>query len=97
LIDSILDTGAKALHFGNAVDLAEMLTLVSADKIVFGNVDPAGQLRGGTPESVREATLTVLEKCANYPNFILSSGCDIPPVSPLENIDAFFKTAAEFS
>ena len=96
LVNSILDTGAQALHFGNAVDMEKILSLVPGDRIVFGNVDPAGQLRNGTPESVREATLNVLQKCSRYPNFILSSGCDIPPVSPLSNIDAFFKTAAEF-
>ncbi len=25
-----------------------------------------------------------------YPNFLISSGCDIPPITPWENIDAFF-------
>ena len=96
LVNSILDTSAKAFHFGNAIDLCTMLPLIPGDKIVFGNVDPAGQFRNGTPESVRNATLTVLEKCAKYDNFILSSGCDVPPVSPLSNIDAFFKTAKDF-
>lgn len=96
LIKSVLDTGAGAFHFGNAIDLAEMLPLVPSDKLVFGNIDPAGQLRGGTPESVREATLCLLEKCSKYPHFILSSGCDIPPVTPFENIAAFFEAAKEF-
>jgi len=96
LVNSILDTGAKAFHFGNAIDLSVMLPLIPGDKIVFGNVDPAGQFRNGTPESVRNAALTVLEKCAKYDNFILSSGCDVPPVSPLANIDAFFNAAKEF-
>jgi len=96
LIGSILETGAKALHFGNAIELSEMLPLIPSDKPVFGNVSPADQFRNGTPESVREATLNVLNKCSKHPNFIISSGCDIPPVSPIENIDAFFKAAAEF-
>ena len=96
LLKSILDIEASALHFGNAIDLSEMLSLIPTDKVVFGNVDPAGQFRNGSPASVREATLAILNKCAKYPNFILSSGCDIPPVSPLENIDAFFMAAANF-
>jgi len=95
LTKEILGTGAKAFHFGNAIDLSEMLKLIPSDKLVMGNVDPAGQFRNGTPESVRAATLAVLDKCGGYPNFILSSGCDIPPVSPIENIDAFFNTAKE--
>ncbi|MCL2810795.1 MAG: uroporphyrinogen decarboxylase family protein [Clostridia bacterium] len=96
LVQSILDTGASAFHFGNAIDLAQMLPLIPGDKVVFGNVDPAGQFRGGTPESMRQATLDVLGKCAKNDNFILSSGCDIPPLAPLANIDAFFDTAREF-
>ena len=96
LTKEILGTGARAFHFGNAIDLSEMLKLIPSDKLVMGNVDPAGQFRNGTPESVREATLAVLDKCAQYPNLILSSGCDIPPVSPIENIDAFFAAATEF-
>ena len=96
LIGSILETGASAFHFGNAIDIAEMLGLVPSDYIVFGNVDPAGEFRNGTPESVRAATLRVLERCAGHKNFVISSGCDIPPSAPVENIDAFFGAVKEF-
>jgi uroporphyrinogen decarboxylase len=97
LVKEILGTGASSFHFGNAIDLSEMIKLIPSDKIVMGNVDPSAQFRNGTPQSMREATLAVLEKCAGYGNFILSSGCDIPPVSPVENIDAFFAAAKEFT
>jgi len=96
LTKEILDTGAKAYHFGNAIDLSEMLKLLPSEKLVMGNVPPAEQLRSGTPDSVREATLDVLKKCSGAPNFILSSGCDIPPASPIVNIDAFFSAAREY-
>jgi uroporphyrinogen decarboxylase len=96
LTREILGTGASAFHFGNAIDLSEMLKLIPSDKIVMGNVDPSEQFRGGTPESMREATLHVLNTCSKYPNFILSSGCDIPPASKIENIDMFFTAANEF-
>ena len=96
LLESILETGASAFHFGNAVDMAEVLRLIPADVPVLGNIDPAGQLRNGTPESVRAATLALLEQCAGHKNFIISSGCDIPPGAPPENIDAFFKAVEDF-
>ena len=96
MIDSILDTGAAAYHFGNAIDMAEMLKHIPADTIAMGNVDPAGQFRNGTPESIRTATLSLMEKCCTYPNFVISSGCDIPPMSKWENIDAFFRAVADF-
>lgn len=95
-IDSILSTGAAAYHFGNAIDMAEMMTHIPADTVAMGNVDPAGEFRNGTPESIRAATWKVMEACCQYPNFVISSGCDIPPLSRWENIDAFFAAVAEF-
>ena len=63
---------------------------------VIGNIDPAGVLRNGTPELVREETKKLLERCRKYPNFVIASGCDIPPMTPFENMDAFFETIEEF-
>ena len=96
LIDSILSIGASAYHFGNAIDMYEMLQVVPADTIVMGNIDPSSQFKNGTPESIREATIELLKKCTKYPNFFISSGCDIPPLAPWENIDAFFAAVDEF-
>ena len=95
-IDSILSTGASAYHFGNAIRMADMMPHIPANAVAMGNVDPAGEFRNGTPESIRTATRKVLEECSQYPNFVISSGCDIPPLSRWENIDAFFAAVAEF-
>ena len=97
MLNSILSTGCAAYHFGNAVDMEkDIISQVPTDTVVMGNVDPAGVLRMGTPESVRETTISLLKRCAKYPNFVLSSGCDIPPMTPWENIDAFFAEAKKF-
>ncbi|HIS68902.1 MAG TPA: uroporphyrinogen decarboxylase family protein [Candidatus Gallacutalibacter stercoravium] len=96
MIDSILAVNAAAYHFGNAISMAEMLTKVPADTIVMGNVDPAGEFRNGTPESIKAATKEIMAQCCSHPNFVISSGCDIPPLSPWENIDAFFEAVDEF-
>lgn len=96
MVDSLLSFGAAAYHFGNAIELKDMLDKFPSDVVVMGNVDPAGVLRMGTPESVRVETLSLLEKCAGYPNFVLSSGCDMPPMTPWENIDAFFAASKEY-
>ena len=96
MIDSILDTGAAAYHFGNAIDMAEMMTHIPAHTLAMGNVDPAGEFFQGTPQSIRSATLQVMEKCCSYPNFVISSGCDIPPMSKWENIEAFFGAVKDY-
>lgn len=97
MLDSILTTGAAAYHFGNAVDMEkDIIPKVPSDTVVMGNIDPAGVLRMGTPETVKKETVQLLERCSKHPNFVLSSGCDIPPLTPWENIDAFFKAVEEF-
>ena len=95
-LPSILSCGAAAYHFGNASDMANILANFPADIPCMGNVDPAVEIRNGSPESVRAVTLELMEKCSKYPNFVVSSGCDIPPMSPWENIDAFYGAVKEF-
>ena len=96
MIDSILRTGAPMVHFGDAIDMAEMMPHIPENIIAAGNVSPSKQFRNGTVETIREETLSVMEKCCKYPNFLISSGCDIPPMSKWENIDAFFAAVNEF-
>ncbi|HHU22595.1 MAG TPA: methyltransferase [Clostridiales bacterium] len=96
MTEEILSCGAMAYHFGNAISMAEMLEKIPAGIPVMGNVNPAGVIKDGTLEDVRKATLDLLETCSKYPNFIISSGCDIPPMSPWENIHAFFDTVKEY-
>lgn len=94
--DGIYRLGAIGYHFGDAVTMADMLAGAPEDVLVMGNMSPARQFRGGTPDSIRESTLEIMEACCGNPNFVISSGCDIPPQSAWENIDSFFSAAADF-
>lgn len=96
MIDSILNTGAAAYHFGNAINMREMLEHIPADIVAMGNVDPAGQFKDGTKDSIKAETTKIMQECCSYGNFIISSGCDIPPAAKWENIDAFFEAVHDF-
>lgn len=95
-LDSILSCGAKAYHFGNAISMKSMLEKLPADILAMGNIDPAGIFRKGSPALTRAAVFDLMDSCARYPNFVPSSGCDIPPMSRWENIDAFFDAVSEY-
>jgi len=56
----------------------------------MGNIDPSSQFVQGTPESMHDAVRDLLNRCGSYPNFIPSSGCDIPAHAGWDNIQAFF-------
>lgn len=77
--------------------MTETLEKCPKDVLVMGNLDPVGIFKMSTPKQVYEATRTLLEETAAYPNFILSSGCDIPPLVPANNINAFYQALEEFN
>ena len=95
--EAMLESGANAYHFGNKACMTETLEKCPKDVLVMGNLDPVGIFKMSTPKQVYEATRTLLEETAAYPNFILSSGCDIPPLVPANNIDAFYQALEEYN
>ena len=90
MLDQLLTQGAAAYHFGNAVDMADMLARMPSDVLAMGNVDPVARFTAGTPEEMTADVLALLEKCGKYSNFVPSSGCDIPAHASWDNIAAFF-------
>ncbi len=94
---SMVSTGARALHLGNQADMVTALREVPSDRLVLGNLDPAGLLKMETAQAVGAATDALLEATAGHGNFILSSGCDTPPGVPEANIDAMFAALDRFN
>jgi uroporphyrinogen decarboxylase len=97
LVESMVGTGAAGFHFGNAVDMLAILPQVPSNRLVFGNLDPSGVLKNGTSEIIKVQTKELLTRTAKYNNFVISSGCDIPPQTAIENIDTFFEAVAEYN
>lgn len=96
LLENVNGIQAKAYSIGNAIDIEEALKVIPADRLVIGNIDPAGTLRNGTPDQIRRETTELLTRCSKYPNFVIASGCDIPPATPMENLEAFFEAVRAF-
>ncbi len=95
-VGALLSTGAHALHVGNAVKITDILSQVPATFPVMGNLDPVSVFKTSSPETVYARTTEFLKETAGYPNHILSSGCDLPPGIPQDNIRAFFKAREDF-
>ena len=51
----------------------------------------------GTPEEIYKKTTTLLEEMKDYPNFVLSSGCDLAPTVAEENIQAYYKACRDYN
>ena len=94
---AMVHTGAKAYHFGNAVNITQALKECPDDVLVMGNVDPVGVLQMMTPVEVEKHVITLLEETSRFPNFVLSTGCDVPPSVAPANIDAFYRALTKFN
>jgi uroporphyrinogen-III decarboxylase len=53
-------------------------------------------IRAGTPAEIRAATLRVLEKLAPLGGLIVQDGNNVPPDSPLDNINAMMEAAEQW-
>lgn len=96
LMSKVKALDAQVYSVGNAIDMEDALKKLQETSLILGNIDPAGILRNSAPNVVKSETISLLKRCSKYPNFVIASGCDIPPQTPLENIDAFFEAVAEF-
>lgn len=96
-VKSMCGTGCKGLHFGNGVDMKNVMPQVDPGILAFGNLDPSTVFFMGTPEEVYDKTKALLEAMKPYPNFVLSSGCDLAPTVTKENIEAYYKACRDFN
>lgn len=96
LVDAIVSTGAKIFHLGNAVSIAKVIQDFPIDALVMGNIDPAGEFLNGNCTTIGNTTNELLRELSPYPNWVISSGCDIPPLTPLKNIDMFFNVVERY-
>lgn len=94
---AMVSTGAAAYHFGNKCKMEEVIKDVPSTALAMGNIDPVSIFKDGMPFQMRQTVTDLLEKMRPYPNFVLSSGCDTPPHTPLANVDAFFESLAAFN
>lgn len=94
---SMVATGAWAQHFGNKIDMVKALEDTPSDLLVMGNLDPVALFKMASPAEMKAATAELLERTKDYPNLVLSSGCDTPPEVPAANIAAFYEALDEFN
>ena len=95
--DAMLYAGARAYHFGNAINMVEALNQCPDDVLVMGNIDPVSAMKMMSPAQLKEAVTDLLKRTAGFKNYVLSTGCDTPPHVSLDNITAYFAALEEFN
>jgi uroporphyrinogen decarboxylase len=99
LVGKMAEAGVDAVSLDSpaaGVDLLEVARGLSSNVVIMGNINPTGCLLNGKPKDVEEDVSALLKAMRTYPNFILSTGCDLPQETPLENIHAFMRAGRRY-
>lgn len=96
-LEKILEAGMTICHFSTPMNISEALAMVGDDRVMAGNLDPTAVFHSGSVEQVHLQTSQLMSQTHQYRNFVISSGCDIPPKTPLANLEAFYATVRGFS
>ena len=94
LIEKMVESGVDGLSLDSkdaGVDLTAVAKRVSKDIVLIGNMSPTRTIVYGRPEEVKREVKTLLASMDDFPNIILSTGCDLPLETPLDNISAFIE------
>jgi len=100
LIQKMVDSGADGLSLDSkeaGVNLPEVAEKIPEDVVVVGNMSPTKTIVYGSPEEVKEEVKILLESMDSFLNYVLSTGCDLPLETPVDNISAFIKTGRNYT
>jgi uroporphyrinogen decarboxylase len=92
-LDTFVTTGVEGISLDQKVDFAHARKTVGDSVCLIGNVDPVGTLFFGKPDDVAREAEYSIRNAGQKGNFILSSGCMMPPEIPPENLQAMVDTA----
>lgn len=93
LIKKMSESGASGLSLDSAVDFKSAIKKIPLNMNLIGNINPVEVFLNGDKKQVIKYTRNLLDEMKSHPNFILSSGCDLPITTPVENIETFMKAS----
>lgn len=99
LIEKMVESGVSCISLDSkevGVELEKVAERVPEHIIVIGNISPVATMLNGKPEQVKREVYELMTAMDGYPNFVLSTGCDLPQETPIENIHAFMKAGREY-
>ncbi len=87
IIKGIKEIGPSVFSFDYMNDISEMKKEIGGKIVMSGNLNPMEVVWLGTPQTIDSAVKSAIEK-ADGERFILTSGCEVPRDTSLENLKA---------
>ena len=94
IFEDVLSTGVNLVDIDHQVSPAQVLKANRARAVLRGNLDPSAVFAFGTPEVIDRSTRELRRAVEGQGSWIYSSGCDISPGTPRENLERVVKALA---
>jgi MtaA/CmuA family methyltransferase len=92
IVEDLIATGVDFFDVDYQVSAREAIGLSQGRVALRGNLDPSSVFRFGDRDAVARGTAQLAQDVAGE-RWIMGSGCDIPPGTPTENLQAFADVA----
>lgn len=97
ILSQMAETGADILEIDSKVDLKIAKEMVGSKVCLMGNIEPSAVLLQGTVMEVEHACRKAIEDAGKGGGFILGSGCEVPPRTAVENIQAMVRVGRSYT
>lgn len=84
----MVESGAQILSLDQVMKMKEVMQQIPSTIVAAGNLDPVEVMLQGSYQEVYQSASQLLREMRDYPNFMISFGCDCPIDTPIENIQA---------
>lgn len=95
-ISQLTISGAAGYWLGSRVDLAVAAKRLPEQALLIGNL-PVNLMTEASPQVLHQETLNLLNAMRDFPNFILAPEDDLPPHTPLANLQALMDALNEYN
>ncbi|UCF99296.1 MAG: uroporphyrinogen decarboxylase family protein [Spirochaetaceae bacterium] len=95
ILAEMADTGAMIVEIDSKIRLDFASRTIGDRVCLMGNLDPTTVLLQGSADSVEKAARQAIEDAGERSVFILGSGCEVPPDTPLQNMKSMIRVARQ--
>jgi uroporphyrinogen decarboxylase len=97
LIPEMIKTGCAGISIDSMVNMEDTIKRLPDDILLIGNIDPVNSVAFAPQEELIKVVNGLLKTMEQRYNFVLSTGCDLPPETSLENLAIFIDLAKNYS
>jgi uroporphyrinogen decarboxylase len=94
ILEDMVNTGMTNISIDAPTDIAKAVAATRGKAVLIGNLD-TNLFYSGSKDDMRRAIQHCLENAPADSGYILSSGCEVPAVAPLEKVDWFHELVDE--